>query len=264
MMKFCSFASGSSGNCEYAGDDSTNILIDAGISTKRIVNNLDYIGVEPDKLDGIIVTHEHSDHIMGLSVFEGKYNVPIYATGSTLEGIERYDKKKKIDTTLFREIKPDNVFTIGSMDIMPFATSHDAGNPVCYSIKSGESKIGLATDLGMFDDYIVKNLSDSELLFVEANYDVAMLQAGKYPFVLKKRILSDYGHLSNDMSARLILQLLNSKVKHVFLGHLSKENNYPELAYETVKYELTKEYGDISRFDLRTADRDILSCAVTI
>lgn len=263
-MRFCSFASGSSGNCEYVGNDNTNMIIDAGISTKRIVNSLDYIGVKPEELEGIVITHEHSDHIMGLPVFEGKYKVPIYATASTLRGIERSDKNHKISGDLYNEINPDVAFNIGDLKVTPFSTSHDAGDPVCYTVESGDNKVGMATDLGMYDDYIISNLIDSELLFIEANYDVAMLQAGSYPYSLKRRILSNSGHLSNDMSANLILHLLNRKVKHVFLGHLSKENNYPQLAYETVKYELTKEYGDISRFDLRIADRDTLSCAVSI
>lgn len=263
-MRFCSLASGSSGNCEYVGNSNTNMLIDAGISTKRIVSSLDHIGVRPEELDGIVITHEHSDHIMGLPVFEGKYNIPLYATALTLEGIERYDKKKKIDISLFNEISADDIFSIGDMYVTPFSTSHDAGDPVCFTVESDNNKVGMATDLGMIDEYIVSKLSDSDLLFIEANYDVAMLQAGSYPFPLKRRILSNSGHLSNDMSASLILQLLNCRVKHVFLGHISKENNYPQLAYETVKYELTKEYGDISRFDLRIADRDSLSCAVNI
>lgn len=263
-MRFCSFASGSSGNCEYIGNGQTNIILDAGISTKRIVKGLEEVDAEPEKLDGIIITHEHSDHIKGLVIYESKYNVPVYATEETLKAIERYDKDNRIDTSLFRPVKPDREFFIGNLSIKPFATSHDALNSVCYTISDGNTKIGMATDLGMYDNYVISNLIESDLLFIEANYDVAMLQAGKYPFSLKKRILSEYGHLSNDMSAKLILQLLNRKVKHVFLAHLSKENNYPELAYESVKYDLKNEYGNISMFDIRTADRDNISCNVML
>ena len=264
IMRFCSFASGSSGNCEYVSDGSSNILLDAGISTKRIVESLSEAGTKPEELDGIFITHEHSDHIMGLNVFESRYKVPVYATEETLEGIERADKKGRIDTSLFRPVTPDKKISIGDMEITPSSISHDAGNPVCYTITSGDEKIGMATDLGVFDDYTIDNLKDSDILFIEANYDLAMLQAGRYPFSLKKRILGNKGHLSNDMSANLILSLLGRKVKHVFLGHLSKDNNYPELAYETVKYELNKEYGDISRFNLTPAARDIMSCMVNI
>lgn len=263
-MKFASFASGSSGNCEYAGNGETNILIDAGISAKRITAGLESNGVSPEELDGILITHEHSDHIAGLYVFESKYNVPVYATQETLNEIERLDTKGRIDTSLFVPIKPDCAFECGSMNITPFSTSHDALDPVCYRINSGEFSIGMATDLGMYDDYILSQLDMCSLLFVEANYDVAMLQAGKYSFMLKKRILGEYGHLSNDMCARMILQLLGRNVKHVFLAHLSKENNYPLLAYQTVKCELMKEYGDISKFNIQTAERSSISCAVTL
>ena len=263
-MKFCSFASGSSGNCEYIGDGNTNILLDMGISTKRIVNSLEEISISPEEIDGILITHEHSDHIKGITVFESKYKVPIYATEGTLKGIEKSDKKHQIDTSLFRPIKPDKEIVIGGFCVKPFSTSHDALDSVCYTISDNVSKVGMATDLGIYDKYIINNLMDSDLLFIEANYDLAMLQAGPYPFYLKKRIMSDYGHLSNDMSARLILQLLSRKVKHIFLAHLSKENNYPELAYQSVKCDLEREYGNISMFDLRTADRDNISCEISL
>ncbi len=261
-MKFCSLASGSSGNSEFVSSGSTSLLIDAGISTKRIVTGLESVGASPDLLDGILVTHEHSDHIKGLDVFLSKYNVPLYGTMPVLDAVAKADKKHRIDRTLFKEVKPDKAFVIGDIEVMPFATSHDAGLPVCYTLTNGRTKLGMATDLGMYDSYIISKLSGSNILFVEANYDLSMLQAGPYPFSLKKRILSDVGHLSNDMGARLILQLLGRHVSNVFLGHLSKENNYPELAYETVRYELSKEYGDISRFYLTTAERDNPSCRV--
>lgn len=263
-MEFASFASGSSGNCEYIGNETTNILVDAGISTKRIVSALENTGISPGDLDGILITHEHSDHVSGLYVFESRYRIPLYATQATLEEIERLDKKKQIDTSLFRPIKPDHTFRCRDMDITPFSISHDAADPVCYRINSGGCTIGMATDLGIYDDYILSELRTCNVLFVEANHDVAMLQAGRYPFMLKKRILGEYGHLSNDMCARMILQLLGRNVKYIFLAHLSKENNYPLLAYETVRYELEKEYGDISRFNITTAERSSMSCEVTL
>lgn len=263
-MKFASFASGSSGNCEYVGDGETGILVDAGISSKRMVEGLKSGGISPDEIDGILITHEHSDHIKGLYVFESKYRIPIYATEATLKEIEMRDTQGRIDTSLFVPIKPDHTFRCGNMDIMPFSTSHDAADPVCYRIDGESGSIGMATDLGVYDEYILSKLNMCNLLFIEANYDVAMLQTGRYPYVLKKRILGEYGHLSNDMCARMTLQLLGKNVKHVFLAHLSKENNYPLLAYQTVKCELLKEYGDISKFDIQTADRNDISCCVTL
>ncbi len=263
-MKFASFASGSSGNCEFLSDGENSILIDAGISTKRIVEGLCGIGTSPDDVCGILITHEHSDHIQGINVFSGKYNKPIYGTYNTLKKIEENDKQHKVDTSLFRVVRADEAFDIGEMKITPYSISHDAADPVCYRIESEGRSFGMATDLGMYDSYIVDRLSGCNTLFIEANYDVAMLQAGKYPFYLKKRILSEHGHLSNDMSARLILELLGRNVSNIILAHLSKENNYPQLAYETVKYELSKEYGDTSRFNMQTAERSCSSCFINI
>ncbi len=259
-MKFCCIASGSSGNCEYVGSESTGLLIDAGISTKRITCGLESLGVKPEGLDAILVTHEHSDHIKGLEVFLSRHHVPVYATMATLDAIAALDKKNRIDTSLFNPVKPDNAFVVGDIDVMPFSISHDAKDPICYTLSDGDSKLGLATDLGTFDDYIISHLEGSSTLFLESNYDRSMLEAGPYPYMLKQRIISSHGHLSNDMCARLILHLLGRSVKNVYLGHLSKENNYPELAYETVKCELNLEYGDISRFNIKTARRDEMSC----
>ena len=263
-MKFASFASGSSGNCEFISDGKCNILIDAGISTKRIVDGLCGVGTSPEDVCGILITHEHSDHIQGINVFCGKYKKPIYATYNTLKAIEENDKQHKLDTSLFHVVQSDEAFNIGEMKITPHSISHDAADPVCYRIDSDGRSIGMATDLGTYDSYIVEKLSGCNTLFIEANYDVAMLQAGKYPFYLKKRILSDHGHLSNDMSARLILELLGRNVNNIILAHLSKENNYPQLAYETVKYELAKEYGDTSRFNMQTAHRSCPSDVINI
>jgi len=263
-MKFCCLASGSSGNCEYVGSESTGILIDAGITTKRITSGLEGIGVVPGELDAILITHEHSDHIRGLEVFLNKHHIPVYATMATLDAIAEYDKKKMIDTSLFNAVKPDDNFMVGDIEVTTFSTSHDARDPICYTLTKGDSKLGMATDLGIYDDYIVSNLEGSTTLFLESNYDQSMLEVGPYPFRLKQRIKSSYGHLSNDMCARLILQLLCRGVKNIYLGHLSKENNYPALAYETVKCELNMEYGDISRFNLATAMRDAPSCMSVI
>ena len=264
-MKFCSFASGSSGNCEYIGTGSTNLLVDVGISTKRIEQSLCDIGVSPDDIDGIFITHEHSDHIYGLKVFSGRHKKPIYATQQTLKYIEMNDREHKIDTSLFRVIKPDNDYLIND-DIMvrPFSIMHDAYDPVCYTFANDGMKIGMATDLGMYDDYIVKNLSDSDMIFVESNYDVAMLQVGRYPFTLKRRILGDRGHLSNDMCGQLITELLDNRLKRVILAHLSKENNYPELAEATVNCVLNQELGCMPACDISVAARDVMSCRLEL
>lgn len=237
-MNLCSIASGSSGNCIYVGNENTKLLVDAGISGKRIEGGLYGIDVDPLKLDGILVTHEHIDHVSGLGVMARRYKVPVYATVETIYAIRRIKSVGRIPDELFCIIEPDKTFEINDIVVNPFSISHDAANPVCYTFCSDGHKAGVATDLGKYDDYIVHQLEGSELLLLEANHDINMLQVGSYPYVLKRRILGDLGHLSNDNSGRLISRLLHEGLKNIFLGHLSKENNYPDLAYETVKYEL--------------------------
>lgn len=263
-MKLCSIASGSSGNCIYVGSGSTNLLVDAGISAKRIENGLSGIDILPDSLQGVLITHEHSDHVQGLGVIARKYHIPIYATFETARAIKQIKSLGEIPEELFCFIQPNEAFQINDIAVEPFSTSHDAANPVCYSFESEGNKIGLATDLGKYDDYIVSKLKESELLFVEANHDVNMLMVGKYPYYLKQRILGDRGHLSNETSADLISKLINPRLKHIFLAHLSKENNYEELAYETVCCELMSRGSDFSSKKVSVARRDQPSQMVLI
>lgn len=238
MMKLCSIASGSSGNCVYAGTADTHILVDAGVSGKRIEAGLRDLCVEPDMLSGVFVTHEHVDHIQGLGILARRYQVPIYATAETLRAMMKSGGIGRVDEKQLHPIKPDEPLEVGDIRVNPFSISHDAANPVCYTLESGGHKIGLATDLGTYDGYLIERLSGSEILYLEANHDVNMLMVGAYPYALKQRILGSKGHLSNENSARLICELLHGGLKNVFLAHLSKENNYAELAYETVRYEV--------------------------
>lgn len=237
-LKLCSISSGSSGNCIYVGSDNTNVLVDAGISGKRIENGLQSIEVDPKSLDAIFVTHEHTDHIQGLGVMARRYQIPIYTTVETMNAIVHTKNVGKIPETLFQPIEADDKVVIKDLTINPFSISHDASNPLAYTFTSAGHKIGIATDLGMYDEYIIKHLSNSEILLLESNHDVNMLQVGSYPYILKRRILGNKGHLSNDNTGKLLCKLLHEKLKYIFLAHLSKDNNYPELAYETVKYEL--------------------------
>lgn len=264
-MNLCSIASGSSGNCIYVGNQNTNLLIDAGISGKRIAGGLSQIDVNPEKIDALFVTHEHSDHVSGLGVMARRYHIPIYATNETIQSILSMPSLGKIPGELFHSVEPDHSFEINDIVVQPFSISHDAVNPVCYTFCSDGHKIGVATDLGKFDDYIIEHLEGSEALLLEANHDVNMLQAGSYPYYLKRRILSDRGHLSNDNSGHLICRLMGEKLKHIFLGHLSKENNYPELAYETVKVEMECFDKECRRqIRLNVARRDTPSEYITV
>lgn len=221
-MRFVSLASGSSGNSTYIGTDHTHILVDAGISCRRIDTGLQDLGIKTKELNGIFITHEHSDHIQGLKVLSKKYQVPIYGTEETLEQIERIDKKKEIDTNLFRSILPDVPLEIGDMTVHPFSNSHDAANPLAYRVESGGKTAAVVTDLGTYSDYTIRNLEHVDVLLLEANHDVHMLETGSYPYYLKRRILSSMGHLSNDACGELLNSVLHDGIKNIFLGHLSK------------------------------------------
>ncbi len=238
-MQMCSIVSGSSGNCIYVGSNNHHVLIDAGISKKRIEAGLNEIGLTGADLDAILVTHEHSDHICGLGVMARRYGIPMYATQGTIDAILQEGKVGKVDPELFCPIRRDEDFMVGDLMIKPIRISHDAAEPVAYVLRNGPRSIGVITDLGKYDDYIIDNLRNLDVLLLEANHDVNMLQVGIYPYALKQRILGDRGHLSNESSGRLLGEVLHDHMKRIFLGHLSKENNYPQLAYETVRTEIT-------------------------
>lgn len=264
-MKICSLASGSSGNCTYIEDGEKRILIDAGISRKRIVNGMREIGADPEQLDAIFVTHEHSDHIQGIPMMLKYFNVPVYATAGTLDGIRAKDTRGLVKMENLFQLYPDRTVDLGSMHITPYHISHDAADPVGYTVESGGSKASIATDMGFYDDYIVEHLSGSDVLILEANHDISMLEAGSYPYPLKCRILGERGHLSNEDSGRLLCRLMGTKLRYAFLAHLSEENNYPELAYQAVKCQIWEEMGRQELpFALKVAKRDRPSDLISI
>ena len=263
-MRICSIASGSSGNCTYVGNGDTNILIDAGVSRKRIVEGLKKIGVAPEQLNGIFVTHEHSDHIQGINMMVKMFDTPVYATGGTLDSIRLKDKKGVISMNHLFEVHADEPVSMGEITVMPFSTSHDAADPVGYTLTAEGHKASIATDLGKYDEYIISHLKNTEVLFIEANHDISMLEAGSYPYSLKRRILSEYGHLSNEAAGKTISYLLKSGLKNVMLGHLSKENNFPELAYQTVIDELCVQNFNENEIKIGIANRSSPSSVVNL
>ena len=265
MIQLCSLASGSSGNSIYIGTEHTHILVDAGVSGKRIEQGLASINVDPKTLQGILVTHEHSDHICGLGVMARRYRLPLFLTYRTWQVIHQSNKIGKVDESLLRFIEPDTFFYINDLKINPFRTSHDAVESICYSFENGNKKIGFATDLGRYDEYIVDQLRDSNVLYIEANHDINMLEAGSYPYYLKQRILSDLGHLSNESSSRLIFEVLSEHLEHIVLAHLSKENNHPDIAYVTIKNLLDEIYKETKQqINLTVANRDYHSNPIVI
>lgn len=265
-MRLVSIASGSSGNCIYVGSESTHLLVDAGISNKRIEQGLSEIGLKGSEINGIVITHEHSDHTKGLGVLARKYGVPIYGTQETLEEISKMKYLGEYPSELFRAIQPDVDFSVGDLEVKPFRIDHDAANPVAYRIQHRKKSVAVATDMGHYDQYIIDHLQGLDALLVESNHDVKMLETGPYPYYLKRRILGDHGHLSNENAGRLLGYILHDRLKYILLGHLSKENNYEELAYETVRLEITQ--GDnpyrASDFSIEVAKRDRMSDIITV
>lgn len=260
-MRMCSIASGSSGNCIYVGSDRTHLLVDTGISKKRIEEGLKELEIKGEELNGILITHEHSDHIQGLGVFSRKYQIPIYGTPGTIEGIRASSSLGELPSGLLHPISTDQKFVLGDIEIDPFRISHDANEPSGYRLENGGKAVAVATDLGKYDAYIVDKLTNLDAVFLEANHDVHMLEVGSYPYYLKQRILGDRGHLSNELSGKLLCDILYDGLKKIVLGHLSKENNYTKLAYETVKLEVT--LGDNAYngadLDMTVASRDHIS-----
>ena len=265
-MRMCSIASGSSGNCIYVGNEDTHILVDTGISKKRIVKGLESLSLKGEDITAILITHEHSDHIQGLGVFNRKFKVPVYTTAGTISAIEKIDSLGRLPEGLLNIIKIDEPFQVGSIKIDPFAISHDATEPVGYRLESGGKALAVATDLGHYDEYIVSKLQNLDALLIEANHDIHMVELGPYPYPLKQRILSSKGHLSNESSGRLLCDILHNGLKNVILGHLSQDNNYAKLAYETVKLELSLGTGKPveEQVKLQVANRNTVSKAILL
>lgn len=232
-LNFCSFSSGSSGNCYLVRTEDTALLVDAGISLKKIREGLAETKTDSEQLAAVLVTHEHSDHIRSLgALLRKKQNLKAYANEKTWEAIEK-------DSSAERRIcfKNDEPFTVGGIGIKAFKVSHDAVDPVGYSFYYKGRQISIVTDTGCIKDEVVKEIAEADILVIEANHDVDMLRIGRYPWYLKQRILGDFGHLSNESAGITLTRLLSGhrKERRILLAHLSKENNFPEMAYQTVK-----------------------------
>lgn len=237
-MKFCSLYSGSSGNSLFVSSNNTKILIDAGLSGKRIQSALDTIAENPKEIGGIVVTHEHSDHIHGVGVLSRRFDLPIYANQKTWAAMMKdLGKIAEHNVKSFDFEKP---FNIQDFQIEAFKTSHDAADPAGFVISDGKKRLGIATDSGMITPEMRSALCGCDLVVLESNHDVSMLEAGSYPFYLKQRIKSDFGHLSNETAGALALALVAKDTRQLVLAHLSQENNYPLLAYQTTARILTE------------------------
>jgi phosphoribosyl 1,2-cyclic phosphodiesterase len=242
-MRFCALTSGSSGNCFLVGDKKEYVLIDAGISSKRIVEKLNQIKINPLDIKAIFLTHEHSDHTRGADVFARTFKIPIYATKGTINSSEQDFEAICSEKDLINEIKNNELMNFKGFDVQSFSKSHDAKDPVSLSI-FGKKAISVITDAGFCCSNIKKAISESNVLCIESNHDIKMLEEGPYPWHLKKRIKSDSGHLSNVQCSLGVLEFANKKLKNVILSHLSQTNNTSKLALQTFK-SLVKERKDL-------------------
>lgn len=251
MFKFCNLYSGSSGNSSFVESDNTKILVDCGTSCKKISEALDSLNINISDIDGILVTHEHLDHIKGLSVISKKYHIPVYINKETFNNLG-------IDTSVIEKkyFVNDENFSIKDLLVHPFSIPHDAANPCGFSISNKNNKISIATDIGHMNNSIIDNLVGSSFILLESNYEPELLKYSHYPYSLKKRILGPNGHLSNEDAGKTISVLAKNGVSNISLGHLSKENNFPELAYKTVLENIINNKIDSNNLSISVAHRD--------
>jgi len=230
---FCSLASGSSGNSYFVGSGDEGVLIDAGISARRIVKSLAENGISMAQIKAILITHDHSDHIKGLPVLANKFRLPVLATAECLGGIASHYLAKEVDQELFQAIRPKQKIVLAGLEINAFKVSHDGSGNVGYHLRNNQTSLTLATDLGFLDEEAIFYLKKASAIILESNYDDEMLENGSYPHHLKQRIRSNTGHLSNADTANFLRNHFHQGIKNVFLCHLSQHNNLPELAHSS-------------------------------
>lgn len=257
MFKFCSLYSGSSGNSLLLQTSNTKVLIDAGESAKKITESLLALDINPNELDAILVTHEHCDHVKGLGTLSQKNNIPVYANSKTWDAME--NQKSKIENYNQKFFVNNEKFEIGDIKVESFEIPHDAASPCGFNFFYKGKKISIATDIGHMTSSILHNLEDSSFLLLEANYDPSILKYSKYPYSLKERISGPNGHLSNSDAGKTVSHLIYSGLEIAMLGHLSKENNFPELAYKTVIDELIENNFDENKTNICVANRNASS-----
>lgn len=277
-FSFCSFSSGSSGNCYLVKTRKTALLVDAGISTKRILAGLAETGTAPEQVQGLLITHEHADHVKSIGTLSKKLpHLHIYANENTWNELnsgqtEVLEEKRRV-------FEKEEQFQIGDIMVKAFAVSHDAADPVGFSFYHGEKQISIVTDTGYISEEILQEISGAKILILEANHDIEMLKFGRYPWFLKQRVLGPEGHLSNIAAGEAILHWLAGNVQEdaqdelectsnqpcVILAHLSRENNFPEMAYQTIKNILEENEFYIGKhISVSTLVRDELSNVFSI
>jgi phosphoribosyl 1,2-cyclic phosphodiesterase len=227
-LKIASIASGSNGNCYYLENDNDAILIDAGISTNKIVERMANLGLSMSKVKGVFISHEHTDHVLGVDVLSRKYSVPVFMTEKTYSSYG-----KIIKDSLINFFSPGKQVKLGKIQVNTFLKSHDAAEPCSFLVSAEKRNVAVMTDIGLQCSNVIAHIKNADAIFLESNYDDHMLQKGPYPAFLKARISSDLGHLSNTQAGMIALEHASSRLKYVFLSHLSENNNTPELAFHT-------------------------------
>jgi len=251
-LNVCVLGSGSSGNAIYVGNDRTHLLIDAGLSAKQIALRLERIGIAPEALEAICVSHEHVDHVSGLRVFQKRHGVAVYSNAGTLRGMRRIPKNDEMKVRIFQTGAP---FRVGEIVVEPFSVPHDACDPVGFRIRSERTCVGIVTDLGVTTPLVREKMRGCHALVVESNHDEDLLMEAPRPWSLKQRIRSRQGHLSNLAAARLVAECAGEGLEHVFLAHLSSDCNEPDLALRTVAGQLRLDGLGHIRLEVSRPDR---------
>jgi phosphoribosyl 1,2-cyclic phosphodiesterase len=250
---FSVLSSGSTGNAIYVGTDKIKLLVDAGHSGKQMEQLFQKVNVNPSELSGILVTHEHSDHIKGVGILSRKYNIPIYANTKTWKAMDHLIGEIPVDKRFTFET--GQVHTFMDLDVESFGVSHDAAEPMFYVFHHGQKKLVLITDTGYVSDRMKGIIKDADVYVFESNHDVGMLQMGRYPWNIKRRILSDVGHVSNEDAALALADVIGDRTTSIYLAHLSQDNNMKELARMSVQQTLESRDIEVgNRFKLIDTD----------
>lgn len=254
MIKFCSLYSGSSGNSYFLEIDGVKTLVDSGKSGKKIIEGLKTIGEDIKNIEAIIVTHEHKDHVQSLKMLSKKYDIKIVISEGTYIMME--EQLNNIENENIITFKTGSKFKFKNIDIKSIKIPHDAADPSAFSFFDCENKkITIATDIGNYNDYILENIKGSDILLLESNYEENILRVSRYPYYLKQRIAGPYGHLSNNKTKEIVEMLLDTNIKQIILGHLSKENNTEYIAYDNI-YNVLKSAKKHKKIGLEVAKRE--------
>ena len=250
-MRVCVLGSGSSGNCTYVEHGLTRLLVDAGLRAKEIVRRLAILGVEPETLSGILISHEHHDHVHGAAAMARKFKIPVFISARALQF-----SPASLQHAVHIAIRADLPVQIGAFTVTPFSTPHDSVDPLAFSFRAGNARACIVTDIGFISDNVRERISKTDLLVIESNHDLEMLRTGPYPWSLKQRVMGNFGHLSNEALAFFLSEYFDGTERTVMLTHLSSKNNHPQLAYVSATRALEKKSKNT---DLHISLQDELS-----